>query len=184
MELKRTITTIFIVPTLMIDRIKLKENGFINGYAKDGQRDVQYENAAYLLFRPENIDKFKVFLDDEYERTKSIIDDYDYEDGFVVLVYQLNSKFNKDFKLIKEGLYSKTSKTFQQLFPKTVKIKKNGLQKDEISLQYRIFNKTDDLKLYWEEKLGVSFDDDDMEVWQGWIEDKEILKLENLKENV
>lgn len=174
MELKKTITTMFIVPTLLIDRDKLRENGFINGYVKDGLKDVQYENAAYLLFKPDNQDRFKIFLDREYERTKDIVDDYDYEGGFVVLVYQLNPKYEKDFKLIKEGKYSKTSKQFQEIFPKIVKIVKNGLHKDEISLQYRIFNKTEDLRLYWEEKIGIKFEED-MEIWQGWIEEKEIL---------
>ena len=96
------------------------------------------------------------------------------EGGFVVLVYQLSSKHEKDFKLVKEGKYSKTSKQFQEIFPKVVKILRNGLHKDEISLQYRIFNKTEDLKLYWEEKIGVELDED-MEIWQGWIEEKEIL---------
>ena len=63
MEIKKTITTMFIVPTLLIDRDKLRENGFINGYVKDGLKDVQYENAAYLLFKPENQDRFKIFLE-------------------------------------------------------------------------------------------------------------------------
>lgn len=183
MELKKTISTIFIVPTLSIDREKLKDVGFINAYIKDELKDVQYENAVYLLFHPKNLDKFKLFLDDEYERTKSIIDDYDYEKGFVVIVYKLDPKFDKDFKLIKEGLYSRTSKSFQAMFPKMVKVEKNGLRKDEISLQFRIFNKTEDLKIYWEEKLGVEFDDS-MEVWQGWINEKESLNIQKLKEYV
>jgi len=183
MELKKTISTIFIVPTLSISREKLKDVGFINAYIKDELRDVQYENAVYLLFHPKNLDKFKLFLDDEYERTKSVIEDYDYEGGFVVVVYKLNSKFDKDFKFIKEGLYSRTSKAFQEMFPKLVKVERNGLHKDEISLQFRIFNKTEDLKVYWEEKLGVEFDDS-MEVWQGWINDKESLNIQKLKEYV
>ena len=183
MELKRTISTIFIVPTLSIDRARLKEVGFINAYIKDELRDVQYENAVYLLFHPENLDKFKLFLDDEYERTKSVIDDYDYEDGFVVVVYKLDSKFKVDYGLVKLGKYSKTSPTFQAIFPKIVKVEKNGLQKDEISLQYRVFNKTEDLRVYWEEKLGIEFDDS-MEVWQGWIDDKESLNIQKLKEHV
>jgi len=169
------------VPTLKIDRDRLKENGFINAYIKDGKRDVQYENAAYLLFRPKDVYKFKEFLDDEYERTKSIIDDYDYDDGFIIVVYQLNPKFNKDFQYIKSGKYSKTSRDFQSEFPKVIKIKKNGLHKDEISLQYRIFNKTEDLKKFWEEKIGIEFDDS-MEVWQGFIEEKETLFIDKLKE--
>jgi hypothetical protein len=144
---------------------------------------VQYENCIYLLFQPKDLDKFREFLDSEYERTKAIVDDYDYKDGFVVVVYKLDSKFKKDFGLIREGLYSRTSKEFQALFPKIVKIKRNGLQKDEISLQYRVFNRTEDLIKFWEDKLGVEFDDN-QEVWHAFILEDEILNIEKLKEHV
>ena len=183
MEVKKTITSIFMVPTLGINRELLKDNGFINGYCRDSNRDVQYQGSIYLLFKPTDLDKFRSFLDAEYERTKAVIDDYDYEDGFVVVVYELKSKYKKDFNLIREGLYSKTSQDFQNLFPKIVKIKQNGLNRDEISLQYRVFNKTEDLKQYWEDKLGVTFDDD-MQVWDGFDVEKETLNLNKLKENV
>jgi len=182
-DVKKTITSVFMVPTLQIPRGELQDNGFINGYVKDGSREVQYENCSYLLFQPKDLDKFREFLDSEYERTKDIVDDYDYQDGFVVVVYQLNKKFNKDFMLIKEGLYSRTSKDFQALFPKVIKIKKNGLQRDEISLQYRVFNRTEDLIKFWEDKLGVEFDDD-QEVWHAFILKDEILNIEKLKEHV
>lgn len=183
MEKKSTISTIFIVPPLSIDRLRLRDNGFLNAYIKDDMRDVQYENAVYLLFRPDNQNKFKLFLDDEYERTKNVIDDYDYEDGFVVMVYQLDPALKADYGLVKLGRYSKTSPTFQAKFPKVIKIKHNGLHRDEISLQYRIFNKTEDLKIFWEEKLGVDFDDT-MEVWEGWLDENEILNIEKLKSYV
>ena len=179
-EIKKTITSIFMVPTLKIDREHLKANGFINGYIRDAGVDGQYKNAVYLLFQPKDLDKFREFLDSEYERTKSIIDDYDYEDGYVVVVYELNSKFKKDFLLVKEGLYSQTSKEFQNLFPKIIKIKKGSFYKDEISLQYRVFNKTADLVQFWEEKLGVQFDSD-QEVWEGFDIDKETLDIKKMK---
>lgn len=181
MDVKKTITSIFIVPSLKIGRDRLQDNGFVNAYVKDAKREVQYENAVYLLFRPEDLDRFKEFLDDEYERTKSIIDDYDYEGGFVVLVYELNPKFKKDFHLIKSGKYSKTSKEFQALFPKIIKIRKGVLSRDEVSLQYRVFNKTEDLRKYWEDKIGIEFDEE-MEVWQGFIEEDEVLFIDKLKE--
>jgi hypothetical protein len=171
------------VPTLKIGKEKLVDNNFINAYSKDGRKDVQYENAVYLLFKPNSLDKFKEFLDGEYERTKDIIDDYDYEDGYVVVVYTLNDKFKRDFKIIKQGKYSTTSPEFQALFPKIVKIKKNGLHKDEISLQYRVFNKTEDLRVFWQEKFDVEFDDD-MEVWGTFIEEDETLNLDKIKEHV
>lgn len=182
MKFDKTVTTIFIVPTLSISRDKLRDNVFINGYIKDGKRDVQYENSVYLLFKPENIDKFKEFLDEEYERTKSIIDDYDYEDGYVVVVYVLNERLKSDFDLIKQGKYSKTSTKFQGIFPKSFTSPDDNYS-TKISLQFRIFNKTQDLKKFWEDKLDMELDDD-MEVWDGFFEENETLNLDKLKENV
>lgn len=183
MERKHTITSIFIVPTLSIDKGKLLDNGFVNGYIKDGKRDIQYENAVYLLFKPTDLDKFREFLDGQYEKTKSIIDDYDYEDGYVVVVYEINPRLKNDVELIKQGKYSQTSKKFQEIFPKVVKIRKNGLSRDEISLQFRVFNKTEDLVQFWEDKLGVELPDD-VEVWHGFFEDFETLDLDKIKEYV
>ena len=180
MELKKTITSIFIVPTLKIDRDKLKENGYLNGYMSDVRRDIQYQNAVYLLFQPSNLDKFREFLDDEYQRTKQLIDDYDYEEGFVVVVYTLDDKWKKDFAIIREGKYSKTSKVYQQEFPKIIKILRNGLYKDDISLQFRIFTKDESLRQYWEDKLDMNFTDD-MEVWDGFDIENEILDLDKIK---
>jgi hypothetical protein len=183
MERKHTITSIFIVPTLSIGKEKLTDNGFVNGYIKDGNRDVQYENAVYLLFKPDNLDKFRDFLVGEYDRTKSIIDDYDYEDGHVVVVYEIDSRLKSDIDLIKQGKYSQTSKKFQDIFPKVVKLKKNGLSRDEISLQYRVFNRTEDLIQFWEDKLGVELPKD-VDVWHGFFEEFETLNFKNIKEYV
>jgi len=171
-----TITSIFMVPTLKIGREELKVNGFLNGYVRDGGKDTQYENSVYLLFHPDNLDKFRNFLDKEYERTKAVVDDYDYADGYVVVVYALSPKFKKDFKLVMESRYSQTSREFQDLFPKIIKLKKDGLHRDEISLQFRVFNKTDDLIKFWEDKLGVEFDEN-QEVWHAFDLEKETLDI-------
>ena len=169
------------VPTLKVPKDALRGNGFINAYIKDARKEDQYKGCIYLLFKPENLDKFREFLDGEYERTKAVIEDYDYEDGYVVVVYQLDDKYKNDFTLVQGGKYSKTSANFQKLFPKVVKITRNGLSKDEISLQYRIFNKAEDLISFWETKLGIEFEDE-YEVWDGWDEEKEILELDKIKE--
>ena len=169
------------VPTLKVPKDALRGNGFINAYIKDSRKEDHYKDCIYLLFKPDNLDKFREFLDDEYERTKAIIEDYDYEDGYVVIVYKLNDEYRNDFNLIKDGKYSKTSEDFQKVFPKLIKIFKNGLHKDEISLQYRIFNKADDLIEFWENKLGIDWKDE-YEVWEGWDEEKETLELDKIKE--
>jgi hypothetical protein len=187
MEIKKTITSIFMVPTLKVPKDALKSNGFINAYIKDVDKDVEYENSIYLLFKPENLDKFREFLDSEYERTKAVIEDYDYEDGYVVVVYQLNEKYKDDFLLVKQGKYSKTSAGFQKLFPKVVTIVKNKVAREEISLQYRIFNKNEDLVEFWEDKLGINLQGllgEDFEVWEGWDELKEILEINKIKETL
>ncbi len=182
MDVKKTITSIFFVPTLKINKELLMDNGFINGYIRDENKELNYENSVCVLFKPNNLDKFRTFLDGEYERTKNIIEDYDYEGGYVVVVYQLDKNFTKDFALIKRGLYSKTSVEFQKLFPKVVKITKNGLQKDEVSLQYMIFNRTPHLIEFWENKLGVTFDDQ-QEIWHAFILEDETLNINKLLEN-
>lgn len=184
MELnKYTISTIFFVPTLNFPKDVLKDNEFINAYSKDEEREKeqQYENVIYLLFKPKNLDKFREFVDSEYER--GLVDDYDYENGYVVLVYHLNILYNSDFQLIREGQYSKTSQEFQKLFSRVLKIIKNGLHRDELSLQYRIFNKTKDLIEYWEEKFNITFGKN-QEIWTGWKDEDETLNITKIKELV
>ena len=179
-DIRKTITSIFMVPTLHVPKDALKDNGFLNGYSKNELREDHYKDAIYLLFKPEQLDKFREFLDAEYERTKDIIDDYDHK-GFVVVVYKLNPEFVIDFGLVKQGKYSKTSPSFQKEFPKVIKITNNGVNKDEISLQYRIFNRTEDLIKFWEEKLDVIFSDT-QEIWHNFDTENETLTEEKLKE--
>lgn len=180
MKLEKSISTLFMVRSLKIDRHELESNGFINGYSKDANQDFEYKDCVYLLFKPSDMDRFHYFLEEEKERTDAIVDDYDYEGGYVVVVYQLNPRFKSDFDLVRQGQYSKTSREFQDLFPKVTKIVKNGKHRDDISLQYRIFNKTQDLVNFWEEKLGVKFSSD-QEVWEGFHEERETLNIYKLK---
>jgi hypothetical protein len=46
-----------------------------------------------------------------------------------------------------------------------------------------VFNKTEDLRQFWEDKFGVAFDEE-MEVWGGFIEEDETLNLDKIKEHV
>ena len=179
--LKKTITTILCVPTLGIKSELLNDNGFINGYSKDLQQDIEYKDSVYLLFQPKNLNQFREFLEDEYERTKQIIEDYDLAKGFVVVVYKLDPLYKVDFDLIRKSKYSKTSPGFQNLFPRIKKMKLNGLMKDEISLQYRIFNRTQDLITFWEDKFGITLEKE-QEVWSGFIEENECLGVNSTKE--
>lgn len=168
------------VPTLKVPNEAFLDYGYINAFIKDLSRDIQYEDVVYVLLKPKNMDAFRLFLESEYDRTENIIEDYDYDGGFVVLVYKLNPELKEDFELIKQGKYSKTSEKFKSQFPKVKKITIAGLRRDELSTQWRIFRKTTDLKEHWEEKLGVSFNDE-LEVWEGFHEERETLDIENIK---
>ncbi len=178
--MEKTNTTIFMVPTLKIPKDKLKENGFINAYIKDEMNDTHYEGCVFLLFHPNYSSRFRKFLNLEYVRTKAIVDDYDCPNGFVVVVYKLDSRFDSDYELIKQSKYSKTSKEFQYLFPTTVEIIKDGKSIKEKSLQYRVFNQTYDLKKYWQEKYPLYIEY--QELWFPFDETKEILNEAILKD--
>jgi len=183
MEVKKTVSSTFFVIPLKIGKDNLTKAGFVNAYIGDAERDVQYENCVYLLFKPENLIEFKQFVEDEYDRTKNIVDDYDYGGGFVVLVYKLNPKYKKDYDLVRQGKYSHTSKSFQAEFPKIVRIPEGSSYKEEISIQFRIFNKTKDLRDFWERQLDVVFTDE-QEVWYDFNVEKETLTLKKLEEYV
>lgn len=167
-------------PTINLVNMQEENHGFINAFEKDENRDIQYEDVVYLLFKPLNINKFREFLDNEYERTQSIIEDYDYAGGYVVVIYKLDPDFKQDFDLIRESKYSKTSKKFQFLFPASVKIIINGLHRDQVSLQHRIFRKAEDLRLFQEDRTGFDFTDD-MEVWSEYDPEEETLNINKLQ---
>lgn len=166
---------------LKIPKEQLENCGFINAYSFDNDKD--YQDCVYLLFKPKSMDIFRLFLENEYERSGQLIDDYDYSDGYVVLVYKLDDVWKADYELIRQSKYSKTSQEFQNVFPKVIKIIVNGLRRDEISLQYRIFKKTNDLIEFWENKLEMSFDPE-YEVWSWFDKESETLDIKKIKEYV
>jgi len=183
MQIERTISTIFFVPLLKINSedLNIEKHGFLNAYQFIKGEENPNLDEIYLLFKPSNQERFNEFIDGEYWKSDRIIEDYDISEGFIVLVYKLDPKYKDDFDLIRQGKYSKTSHEFQSLFSRIKKIMRNGLYKDEVSIQYKIFTKAEDLKNYWEDRVGQSFKED-MEVWSGWNSQKETLDINVIKE--
>lgn len=178
LDITKTITSIFIMPTVYPSVVDLKTYGYINAFGVDEEKDLQYENAIYALFKPKDLKMFNSFLEKEYKRTSLIIEDYNYGKEHVVIVYKQLPKFKEDYDLIKEGKYSKTSKEFQSLFPKTVYVYNNSITNEEYSIQYKIFNKTADLVQYWENKIGQKLSPE-QEYWDIYDKNNETLKLEH-----
>jgi hypothetical protein len=176
MKRKLTVTSIFMVPTIGLPLDDLTKYGYINGFSADGHRSEQYEDSVYLLFKPLDYLKFTEFIETLYDENFRFIDDYDYEGGYVVLVFRLNPAHETDFKRVKESKYSETSKIFQELFMNKVTIIVDNLECKENSLQSMIFNKHEDLQIYWEKQMGIEIPDN-QEFWSAFDLEKETLKL-------
>lgn len=160
-EVKKNCTSIFLAPALGIGKERLLKNGYISGYLGDVQRpELTYERGVWLLFKPKAFASFEDFLHEERDRGANIMEDYDY-DGYVVVVYVIDKEYEKDFNRFLEGKYSKYSPKFKALFPQTVK-KKNayGIEKEEPSLQSRVFTRDKALQEYWRNKLQADIPDD------------------------
>lgn len=174
---KISATNIFIVPILGVKREKLIEMGFTEAFIKDGIKELEYENAVYLLFRAKNWGDFNLFVEKERERGAPIIDEYDYPDGWTVLVYKYPKKWEKDVKLITTGKYSQISKEFMSLHPRYKKSISGG--ENEETYQWLIRNKDQKVKDYWKKELDLNFEECD-EVWHFYGE-REILTQDKLE---
>jgi len=181
-SLQKTLSSIFIVPLLGMDRNKLIDErvGFINAYMFDPVQGADFTDAVFLLFKPLNLMYFNDLLKEERERG-FIITEYDYADGYVVLVYAIPQKLLAEKEKFLTGKYSEFSLPLKESYPKVVKIiDRLGLRKDEMALQWRIFKKDANLRKYWEDLLDEVFDED-MEVWSVFDKDRETLKIEQIK---
>lgn len=186
-NLKTNNTTLFLVPPLGISDVAKREHGFISAYLGDiNKPEIQYERGIFMLFKPPNVVMFDDWLDDEKIRTPNLVEDYDYEDGYVVVIYILDKRFASDYQKFLEGKYSKFSMEFKSRFSKTVKLSDHmGRGRDEVTWQWRIFKKDPSIREHWEQELGIPFTED-MEVWSSPDTDfikgnKEMLDIHRIK---
>lgn len=175
-----TATNLFLVPGLGAKRLSLNEQGFENAYIKDEIKGIDYENAVYMLFRPPNQEGFRVFLEKERERKAKIIDEYDYDDGWTMVVYQYDGRWANDVRKLMKGRFSLVSKEFQESIPKTIRTGTTGIFKDKVTIQHEIFRKHPDLADYWQEELGLELNFREDEFWHFYAE-REIFNETTLK---
>lgn len=181
MKLEKTITSMFLVPALGLDKETLHKYNYLNSYSEMVDKDKEYDpHVVYILFRPTSKELFQDFIEKQYDLEKGLLEDYNLDDEFVVLVFQLDDKFKKDYELVKISKYSKTSKDFQKLFPALV-VKKNqkGIITQRPSLQKLVFTKDPSLHNYWEQKIGGKLPED-AEVWYDFNIEKETLDFESI----
>lgn len=177
---KISATNLFVVPILGIGREKLLKNGFEEAFIKDEIRELQYENAVFLLFHPSSWEDFNLFVEDQRDLNMGFVDEYHLPGGWAVLVYQYDKKWKKDIDIITlTGKYSKVSKEYKNLIPKYMKEGAKDNDVESLTNQHLIFNKSEVCKDYWKKELDLDFGPDD-EVWL-WYFEREILNMDSLK---
>lgn len=173
-----TVTTVFVLPILKIGRKKLDSVGFIEAFLFNGEEQMVYDNCVHLLFRPSNMSKFNIFIEDEKEGGAEIVDENDYSDKLVLLTYKLPARFKEDIHKIWLGKYSTVSKEYRSAIPSTVKTEIDGILVTHPSAQHMVFDKHPALRRQLENELQVQLPLDS-EVWTKPNIDKETFKIKN-----
>lgn len=183
-EVKRTCSTIFLLPGIGLKRQNILKHGFLSVYIDDIGHDVHYKNSVYVLYKPDQVEEFQKFLKSEYKRTPLLVEDYDYPGGYIVTVYKFPQEFIEEYDLFLGGKYSKFSKKYTSLFPTKIEIldEKTGTHKEKFSLQYHIFHRTNAIRKYWGDTFGMKEDElpEDLEYWGIPDIEKETLNINDL----
>jgi hypothetical protein len=174
---RKNCTTIFLLPAVGQSRQHLLKYGFLAAYLDDINHEVHYEEAVYCLFKPEDASDLQLYLDIEHKRNPQIVEDYDYEGGYIVVVYKIMEKYLKEYQLFLQGKYSKFSSEYISMFPTDIVVEDTlGMAVVKKSLHYHVFNRTKEIKEYWEKKIGEKITND-MELWSSPDMDKEVLDI-------
>jgi len=175
---KISATNLFVLPILNIGREKLLKVGFVEAFIKDELRELEYENAVYLLFKPENWDEFNLFLEEQREVRMPLVDEYHHGE-WAVVIYQYPKQWQRDVDIIMTGKFSQVSRRYKDLIPFYYKVNRNGIIEEEIMNQHLIYNKSQKVKDYWKKELDLDFEEQD-EVWL-YYQEREILNKASLK---
>lgn len=183
---RQTLSSIFLLPSVEISmntRVEFTEFGFVNCYAYCDLVDYPFK-SIFALFEPEIFNKdFAAFIID-LESNPNHVETIDIP-GAVIVCFRVPNKYIKDYNRFINGRYSRFSKEFKSLFPlkyylmdgRGLPIKDPATDKPvtEYSMFYHIFNRTEQLRDKWYNKLG---NDTDLpyELYEKFSEEKETLK--------
>lgn len=186
-------STLFILKPIVKEPMDvLLEHNLINSYLRDRDREDIEGDYLFVLFKPPDFDFFEIFLHEQHENVH-FVDEYDYEGGYVVLVYRIPDAMKKDFALFKQGKYSKMSAWFKAYYSKdlikkgrSISVEVDGM-KIKKSIQWLVFDKDKQLQLLLEKYMGIRFDEiyqkkEDMELWTGVDEEKETLDIDRIRD--
>lgn len=178
-----TDTTRFLLRGLSLYKKDLEGYGFLNAYLDDADHEHHYENSVYLLFKPRDLGIFEWYVEGEKARTHLLMEEYDYPNGYVVLVYKFPAEYMEDYREFLEGAYSKFSEKYKSQFPMIREGKTSkGIPFKEPSFYAHIFKRSDKMRDYWEMKLDVILDPRS-EYWDKPDKEKETLHIQDYEHN-
>ena len=164
--LVKPVTTIALGPFV-------SEFGLLNSFLEDEDCEEFDGDYLFILLQPNNVDVLEVLIAQQEADNLNFIGEYDYEGGFIVLVYSIPEHMKEDFEKFKQGKYSQMSKAFQQLHSPTI----NRGNTEEMSFQHMVFSKNEEFREKMSEYLGIQIDKGS-ELWSvPSLSDREILKI-------
>lgn len=151
------VSTLFLMPITGIPEkiyYNLGSKGLINVYCFCENIDYEFP-VLFLLFDNEKLTATIHTVFNKLKKCPNYLETLDTDAGTVV-VFKIMPEFIQDYHLILNGMYSKTSDKYKNLFPQTKVITENGKAKKVYTFFYHIFNKTEFWKNILKEELGYS----------------------------
>lgn len=158
---KITKTSLFLLPGLELDERELVSIGLLNTFIGDSHDTVSTEEyPIYLLFKIPS-DKQTRFEEFALKIEKKIIDEYDTEDRYTVLVLSYPEKWRGEYRHFLNSKYSRFSPEYKKLVKKEVQpLEKFYSRRVTMSSAYAVLNRLTALIKLREEEFGVEFTDD------------------------
>lgn len=169
-------TTVFLTKFIFGNNFDmLRKIGFADSYTSDPEIMSiltlgQNQRLLFLLFRNKKLginEMKKVVIDLAIVPVQSVFS-YELVNDYSMIVIDFPEKYTQDYDYVVKGMYSKLSDSFKEKFPISRDVfnsKKVRIGK-EYTIYYHIFNKTEWLKNFWMERLGLIELDDKLELWE------------------
>jgi hypothetical protein len=167
----------------------LRKSGYQDGFISDPDimnilQLTERQRLVFLLFKNK-----KLTLEDLKKITTSlaivpvdIVFSYELVNDYSMIVVEFPERFVDDFDRIIDGKYSKLSDSFKDRFDMTREVldSKGQRKGKEYTLYYHIFNKTQWLKDFWMERLGLCELDEKLELWERPDDRDKIFNIKNI----
>ncbi len=183
--------TVFLTKFVFGDQFGMLRNlGFVDSYTQDP--DImniltslgEKQRFLFLLFKNKKlgVSDIKNIILSISTVPIQVVFSYELINDYLMIVIDFPEDFIQDYEYIVQGRFSKLSNQFREHFPLSVDVvnEKGYRIGSEYSLYYHIFNKTEWLKNFWMDRLGLCELDDKLELWHSPDKEDLIFNLKTL----